>query len=126
MDDLYGQAFAAAQTMNEQLWKYPGPKMGRKDDAEKIPYDLLPRPALDEISKVLAFGAKKYSRYNWRSGIVYSRVLAACLRHVHAFNDGEDLDPETGLSHLAHAGCCIAFLLTYIKEHPECDDRYKP
>lgn len=88
--------------------------------------ELLPRPALEAIAEVLAFGARKYSRWNWRDGIAYSRVLGALLRHVHAYNDGEDLDPETGLSHMAHAGCCITFLLTYIKERPELDDRYKP
>lgn len=99
--------------------------VGRKDDSGKLPMELLPRPALEAIAEVLAFGARKYSRWNWRDGISYSRVLGALLRHVHAYNDGEDLDPETGLSHMAHAGCCITFLLTYIKEHPELDDRYK-
>ena len=41
-------------------------------------------------------------------------------------NDGEDKDPESGLSHLAHAACCIMFLLEFEKTHPELDDRYKP
>lgn len=96
-----------------------------KYDDTKLPMDLLPRPALEEIAKVLAFGARKYSRHNWRSGIAYSRILSAALRHIHAYNDGESLDPETGLSHLAHAGCCVLFLLTFEKERPELDDRYK-
>jgi len=42
-----------------------------------------------------------------------------------AFNDGEDKDPESGLSHLAHSLCCLMFLLEFEKTHPELDDRYK-
>ena len=53
------------------------------------------------------------------------RPLAAAMRHIMAFNDGEDKDPESGLSHLAHAACCIMFLLEFEKTHPELDDRYK-
>jgi hypothetical protein len=47
------------------------------------------------------------------------------MRHLHAFNDGEDKDPESGLSHLAHASCCLMFLLEFEKTHQELDDRYK-
>lgn len=98
---------------------------GRKADQDKIPMELLPTPALEEIARVLAFGAQKYDRWNWRGGIAYSRVIGAALRHIFSWLNGEDKDPETGLSHLAHAGCCILFLLTYEKERPEWDDRYK-
>lgn len=98
--------------------------IGRKDDSAKVPMDLLPYPALSEIAKVLDFGARKYSKWNWRGGIVWSRVVGAALRHIFAWMNGENKDPETGLSHLAHAGCCILFLLTYELEHPELDDRY--
>jgi hypothetical protein len=48
------------------------------------------------------------------------------MRHIMAFNDGEDKDPESGLSHLAHAACCIMFLLEFEKTHQELDDRFKP
>jgi hypothetical protein len=47
------------------------------------------------------------------------------MRHLHAFNDGEDKDPESGLSHLAHLGCCVMFLLEFEKTHKELDDRFK-
>lgn len=98
---------------------------GRKDDQEKIPVDLVSTEAITRIAEVLAFGARKYDRHNWRKGISFSRVVSAALRHILAWKDGEDNDPESGLNHLAHAGCCVSFLLEYLKTHPEMDDRWK-
>lgn len=86
---------------------------------------MLPPEALTEIAKVLAFGAEKYGRHNWRKGMAWSRLLGAILRHLFAWMQGEDKDPESGLSHLAHAGCDILFLLTYELNALGTDDRYK-
>lgn len=96
-----------------------------KFDDDKIPVELLSTVALNEIAKVLAFGAKKYDSHNWRKGMSHSRLLGASLRHIFAYLGGEDKDPESGLNHLAHAGCCIMFLLEYIKLDLGTDDRYK-
>jgi len=98
---------------------------GTKFDYGKPPMDLLSTEALTQIAKVLDFGRQKYNSHNWRKGMSWSRLVGAGLRHLTAFNNGEDLDPETGLSHLAHLGCCTMFLLEFIKTHPEFDDRYK-
>lgn len=97
-----------------------------KFDQDKLPLNLLSTEALNQIARVLKFGANKYAEHNWRAGFEWSRPLAAAMRHITAFNDGEDCDPESGLSHLAHAGCCIMFLLEFQKTHPELDNRYKP
>ncbi len=102
------------------------PTVAVKFDADKLPYNLISNEALQQIAAVLKFGANKYDEHNWRSGFAWSRPLAAAMRHLHAFNDGQDCDPESGLSHLAHAACCIMFLLEFEKTHPELDDRYKP
>jgi hypothetical protein len=96
-----------------------------KFDSDKLPLNLLSTEALNQTAAVLAFGAQKYAEHNWRKGFAWSRPLAAAMRHITAFNDGEDCDPESGLSHLAHAACCIMFLLEFQKTHPELDDRYK-
>ena len=85
---------------------------------------MIPRSALLAEALVLDYGAKKYGRDNWRNGLKFSRALDAALRHILAFNSGEDNDPETGLSHLAHARCNLAFLLEYLTTHPELDDRH--
>lgn len=97
-----------------------------KFDSNKLPLNLLSTEALNQTAAVLAFGAEKYAEHNWRAGFAWSRPLAAAMRHITAFNDGEDKDPESGLSHLAHAACCIMFLLEFEKTHPHLDDRYKP
>lgn len=97
-----------------------------KFDTDKLPLNLLSTEAMNQTAAVLKFGAQKYAEHNWRAGFVWSRPLAAAMRHLTAFNDGEDTDPESGLSHLAHAACCIMFLLEFEKTHPHLDDRYKP
>jgi hypothetical protein len=97
-----------------------------KFDTDKLPLNLLSTEAMNQTAAVLAFGAQKYAAHNWRAGFAWSRPLAAAMRHITAFNDGEDCDPESGLSHLAHAACCIMFLLEFEKTHQHLDDRYKP
>lgn len=98
---------------------------GQKFDADKIRMDLFPAAAIEEISKVLTFGAKKYAAHNWAKGIAYSRLLGAAFRHLFAYSRGEDKDPESGLSHLAHAGCCVVFLIWMEKFRADLDDRFK-
>jgi hypothetical protein len=108
----------------EQIEKTAGAAL--KFDQHKLPLNLLSTEAINQTAAVLAFGAEKYAAHNWRAGFAWSRPLAAAMRHLTAFNDGEDRDPESGLSHLAHAACCIMFLLEFEKTHPHLDDRYKP
>jgi hypothetical protein len=97
---------------------------GKKDDDGKPRMDLIPSEALFGLAQVLTFGAKKYAPRNWEKGLAFSRVFAAAQRHLWAWQRGEDLDPETGLSHLHHAACCIAFLQTYTaRGQNHLDDR---
>jgi hypothetical protein len=99
---------------------------GIKHDSNKPPMNLLSREALEQTAMVMGFGKEKYAAHNWRNGFAWSRPLSAAMRHLMAFNDGEDKDPESGLSHLAHAACCIMFLLEFEKTHQHLDDRFKP
>ena len=85
---------------------------GRKFDGGKLQYGLLPPLALREIVKVLTFGAEKYEPDNWRrvpDG--HRRYFDAAQRHLWAYKEGEMYDPETSVNHLAHALCCIMFML---------------
>ena len=85
---------------------------GIKYDGEKPKMHLLPPKAIVEISKVLTFGAAKYDAENWRKlDDLQNRYTAGALRHIFAHMDGEQLDRETNLSHLAHAMCCLLFKL---------------
>jgi len=86
---------------------------GRKDDSGKERYDLLPPELLRAVSDILSFGASKYGDRNWEKGMDWSRVFAALMRHLWAWWARAGTDPDTGRSHLWHAGCCIAFLIAY-------------
>lgn len=73
----------------------------------------LPLDVMNQWLEVLDFGAVKYDRNNWKKGMQYSRLYDAALRHMSAFWEGEEMDPETKLPHLAHAMCNIGFLMWY-------------
>lgn len=96
---------------------------GRKFDAGKLPWHLLPPDALDAVLRVLDYGADKYGARNWEKGMDWSRPFSALMRHMWAWWRGEDADSETGESHLAHAACCILFLLAYHIRGAGNDDR---
>lgn len=106
----------------EDLVENPG--LAHHYDTGKPRLELLDPYAMRQVGLVLAFGAKKYpSAKNWMKGLQYTRLLGSTLRHVFAFIGGEDLDPESGLPHPAHAMCCLMFLLGMTQIHPELDDR---
>lgn len=98
---------------------------GKKFDNGKPDLSLIPLSALTEEAKGFMLGADKYGRYNYTEGLEASRLIAAALRHVHAWNQGEDLDPESGASHLGHARCCLAMILECSRVGTLKDDRYK-
>jgi hypothetical protein len=80
---------------------------------------------MEGTAQAMAFGAAKYDRHNWCGGIAFSRIYSALQRHLIAWNDGEDNDGESGLSHLDHAGACLNMLQGMTVLHPELDDRYR-
>ena len=96
---------------------------GVKHDIGKTRWDLFPWEAAKEISDVLTYGAAKYGDRNWERGFRWGRPYAAILRHLTAWFVGEDMDRESGFSHLAHAGCELMFLLTLTKRGAGEDDR---
>lgn len=115
---------------NTQFFQTDGKKSAEalRFDEGKSNWSLMPFEAVEEINKVLEFGAKKYAAWNFtkNGGMNHSRILNSLLRHIFSYMRGEDKDPESGLSHLAHAGCNILFLL-YYKKYPEIftkDDRH--
>jgi hypothetical protein len=98
-----------------------------KFDQGKPELTMISYPFLVEMAQVRMFGAKKYSRDNWKKGFPVTRSLNALLRHVFMFLDGEDVDEESKLSHLAHAACCLEHAIYSMKKDPsKWDDRYKP
>ena len=74
--------------------------------------DLVPAIAMAEVERVLAYGAQRYGADNWREvPHARKRYFAAAMRHLIAWWLGEKADRDTGISHLAHVGCCVLFLL---------------
>lgn len=95
-----------------------------KDNKSKSRVDLIPWLPLKLVGDVLAYGAQKYKPNNWRLGLPWGDTFASLQRHLWAWHNGEDLDPETGLSHLAHAGCQLLFLSEYAATGTGVDDRW--
>ena len=88
--------------------------------------DLIPRAALLEMAKGLEEGAEKYAPWDYRrTGIAYSDYIASALRHIIAFADGEDVDPESPInkSHIAGALASLAILADSIRRGYGLDDR---
>jgi hypothetical protein len=97
---------------------------GTKHDRGKRPWHLIPWDGLGPAVDVLRMGAAKYGERNWEQGIKYSRLFAATMRHLTAWWESEDKDPESGLSPLAHALCDVLFLLAFVvRGRTDLDDR---
>jgi hypothetical protein len=96
---------------------------GRKFDDGKLRYDLVPPYAFEQLVRVFTMGAAKYEDNNYRRGLVWSRVYAAIQRHLELWRKGEDVDQESGVSHLAHAAWGCFTLLEYSQMRKELDNR---
>lgn len=92
-----------------------------KKDKGKPPVELLPIKALLKAAEVFAHGANKYSKWSWREVDNWQwRYYASVLRHLFAWRQGEKYDPDSGLSHLAHALTNLMIMVTLEEEE---DDR---
>ena len=93
---------------------------------KKAPMHLLPPYALEQCSWVHKLGASKYGAYNWRdTGVCATTYVSAIMRHLNAWRDGEDLDPESGISHIAHIAASCNILLDAQHCDKLQDDRNK-
>jgi hypothetical protein len=81
---------------------------GRKDDTDKADWSVIPWGAMERVVRVFETGVKRYGRENWR--LVEDgprRYFSATMRHLLAWRGGQELDPTSGLPHLAHAIACL-------------------
>jgi len=102
-------------------------KCGDRYNEGKNRLELIPPACIEGIGEVMTFGAKKYAPYNWAKGMSFIEVLGSLKRHILAFEKGEELDKESGLPHLDHAACNLAFLqtyMTYYEKYEKFDDRF--
>lgn len=103
---------------------------GLRDNKGKPRLALVPSELEEAVARVIWQSSDKaggkYPLHNWRKGLPWSEVADSAIRHLKKFaQQGEDFDKESGLDHLDHAACNIAFLLWFRKNRPELDDRYK-
>lgn len=84
---------------------------------------LLPPELMVEVAKVMTFGASKYGDDNWKKGLSDENCLSSCMRHLAKYMAGNEFDAESGLPHLAHAACNIAFLLHF--HYPVMEEQIK-
>jgi len=123
IDDLALDQLQGKSCKSETIVEDPvtGGKKGRKPEVAS----LIPLDSVLEIGTVYEYGSRKYSSHNWRRGYPWSWSFDALVRHLFAWWSGEDKDPESGLSHLAHAGFHVLSLMWYQRNGRGTDDRWK-
>lgn len=98
---------------------------GARYNGGKPDLSLIPLSTLADEARVWMYGRQKYAAWNWAKGMDWSIPYACLLRHLGAWQSGEDNDPESGLPHLAHAACNLRMLILFAQTYPEGDDRPK-
>jgi len=97
-----------------------------KHDSGKLRLDLIHPAFMEQLGQAMTYGANKYSDDNYLTGegLTYRRLYASLQRHLLAWYARKDIDPESGLPHLAHAAGALLMLITSISEGKGKDDRY--
>ena len=109
---------------DQDLTRIPDENPKDRAAAGKPPLHLIPPAAEILEAVVMGFGARKYGEYNWRTAKIRATVyVAAARRHLAQWLDGENEDPESNVSHLAHARACLGILLDAISMDCVIDDR---
>jgi len=98
-----------------------------KVDQEKLRWDLIPWEQLEDVAWVFDIGCRSREPNDWQKGMSWSRYFSATMRHLMAYWwKGENLDPDTGKSHLAHAIASLLILMWYDDNAVGVDNRPKP
>lgn len=90
----------------------------------KVSFSVIPANVLGEVAVALTEGALKYGKHNYRGvGVRSSVYYDASLRHLTAWWEGEDIDPESGLSHITKAITGLMVLRDCMMRGNFTDDR---
>lgn len=136
---IYGEAVETPRGLPEALWRLvaevpttvtptQSEPLDPKGDAGalKTPLHLVPPALLEACAMAMKNGAERYGAWNFRdTKVKASTYLGAVMRHIDAWRDGEDIDPDSGVSHLGHAAANLAILLDTAKHGTLVDDRWK-
>src|ERR1700674_2432912 len=86
---------------------------GARYNSGKPDFSVIPLSTMESEARVWEKGAEKYKAWNWAKGMPWSVPFASMMRHLSAFQRGENIDPETGEPHMAHVMCNARMLLHY-------------
>jgi len=111
------------ETANSDLGAVSGSAL--RYNGGKLRWSLVDFDALEDMVKVLDFGAKKYADNNWKKGLKTPEIFESMMRHMTAYMRGEDIDPESGLPHTGHILCNAMFLSYMQRFKPDFDTRHK-
>ena len=101
--------------------------LGDQHNDGKVALSLCPAEIREWIASVLqdaCEGRAEYERNNWRKGLSWVDNLDSVLRHITAFEKGQDVNPDTGIHHLKHALTRLMFSVYYVEHALGVDDRY--
>jgi hypothetical protein len=102
------------------------PKTGGQKGKKLAQLGAIDPASLLELAKVAGYGQAKYARFNYLRGFDWSLLIDALYRHLLAFQNGEELDPESGLSHAAHVAWHALALVSFSQRKLGTDDGYRP
>jgi hypothetical protein len=127
MDGHNNEADAIQQEIAERAQRETVVKQSNPKDAIgslKVPYHLLPAPVLAEMALGMLEGACKYGAHNYRViGVRFSVYYSATRRHLDAFLEGEDIDPDSQLSHITKAITSLVVIRDAMIRGKMVDDR---
>lgn len=102
---------------------YVDDETGGRKEVKLERFDLVPIGPLTELARHYGRGALKYADRNWELGYPWALSYASLVRHLTQWWAGEDVDPETGSSHMVAVAWHAFALLEFINTHPEMDNR---
>lgn len=128
--DFLKQELLRSSAMDKDLYKEKNEKLSKEGEGRdeldqglrynggKNRLDLIPCSLIDGVGRVLTFGAQKYAPDNWRkfNQQQVKECIGSAMRHIEQYRQGNWLDPESGLPHLAHAATNLGFILELYKE----------
>lgn len=102
------------------------PYKSYKQSGNKPRLSLIPKSSLWAMGMGFTHGIVKHGKHRYREeGIDISELVDSALRHIQQFNDGEDIDKDSGNTHLGNAMCNLAMIIEVLELHPNRDDRFK-
>lgn len=107
--------------------RFTDPDTGGSKEESQARFDLVPPDALAALARVYGYGESKYPSGadgpNYLRGYPFHLSIASVERHIQKFKAGEDIDPESGLPHLAHAAWHCFTLMAFVGRGLGTDDR---